>query len=85
MPLTHLLLAVNVLVFLPMRSQGANFGPATQDGQWWHLAFRSVVPGSGVLGNLLTVVVHGDGVVSGGAPGPGGIGERRHVCRGICS
>lgn len=51
-PLTHGLLAVNLLVFLVMLSQGAglwhtttgvqlawgaNFGPATQDGQWWRL------------------------------------------------
>jgi rhomboid protease GluP len=51
-PLTHGILLVNVLVFLVMLSQGAglwhtsngvqlawgaNFGPATQDGQWWRL------------------------------------------------
>ncbi len=51
-PLTHGLLLVNVLVFLLMLGKGAsfwhgssgiqlawgaNFGPATQDGQWWGL------------------------------------------------
>lgn len=82
---------------------GANFGPATQDGQWWrlvtamfvhfgfvHLAlnllalwdvgrlierlhgrwrFAVLYLGSGVLGNLLSLVVHGSQAVSGGASG----------------
>jgi rhomboid protease GluP len=49
---TYALIAINVLVFLVMLTQGAgllhspndiqlnwgaNFGPATQDGQWWRL------------------------------------------------
>lgn len=52
-PVTLALLAVNVLIFAMMLRQGAgwwhssnavqlawgaNFGPATQDGQWWRLA-----------------------------------------------
>jgi rhomboid protease GluP len=117
-PLTHLLLAVNVIVFVAMLSQGAslwhtstglqlawgaNFGPATQDGQWWRLAtamfihfgmlhlgmnmwalrdvgrlverlygpwrFAALYLGSGVLGNLLSLVVQGNQAVSGGASG----------------
>jgi rhomboid protease GluP len=117
-PLTHGLLAVNVLVFLAMLSQGAslwhtstgiqlawgaNFGPATQDGQWWRLGtamfihfgvlhlgmnmwalrdvgrllerlygpwrFAALYLGSGVLGNLLSLVVQGNQAVSGGASG----------------
>jgi rhomboid protease GluP len=117
-PLTHGLLAVNALVFLAMLSQGAslwhtatgvqlawgaNFGPATQDGQWWRLAtamfihfgvlhlgmnmwalrdvgrlvealygpwrFAALYLGSGVFGNLLSLVVQGNQAVSGGASG----------------
>ncbi|MBA2723259.1 MAG: rhomboid family intramembrane serine protease, partial [Methylibium sp.] len=82
---------------------GANFGPATKDGQWWrlgsamflhfgvlHLAmnmwalwdggrlverlyghgrFAFIYLGSGVAGNLLSLVVQGERAVSGGASG----------------
>jgi rhomboid protease GluP len=117
-PLAHGLLAVNILVFLAMLSQGAslwhtstgvqlawgaNFGPATQDDQWWRLGtamfihfgvlhlgmnmwalrdvgrlverlygpwrFAALYLGSGVLGNLLSLVVQGNQAVSGGASG----------------
>jgi rhomboid protease GluP len=117
-PLTHALLAINIVVFLAMLSQGAslwhtstgiqlawgaNFGPATQDGQWWRLAtamfvhfgllhlgmnmwalrdvgrllerlygpwrYAALYLGSGVLGNLLSLVVQGNQAVSGGASG----------------
>ena len=117
-PLTHGLLLLNLLVFLAMLSRGAglwhttngvqlawgaNFGPATQDGQWWrlftamfihfgivHLAmnlwalrdvgrlverlygpwrFAVLYVGSGILGNLLSLVVQGNQAVSGGASG----------------
>ncbi len=117
-PVTAALLACNILIFLAMLANGAgvwhtssvvplawgaNFGPATQDGQWWrlvsalflhfgliHLAlnmwalwdvgrlmeqllgrwrFALLYLGSGVLGNLLSLVVQGNVAVSGGASG----------------
>ena len=117
-PLTHGILLLNLLVFLAMLSQGAglwhtangvqlawgaNFGPATQDGQWWRLVtamfihfgvvhlgmnlwalrdvgrlverlygqwrFATLYVGSGILGNLLSLVVQGNQAVSGGASG----------------
>jgi rhomboid protease GluP len=117
-PVTTSLLAINVSVFLVMLAfgaglwhsangvqlaWGANFGPATQDGQWWrlftalfihfgvvHLAFNMfalwdigrlverlfgrtrfllLYLGSGVIGNVLSLVVQGNQAVSGGASG----------------
>jgi rhomboid protease GluP len=117
-PVTVGLLAVNVAVFALMLlagagfwhtpngvqlAWGANFGPATQDGQWWrlftalfihfgvvHLAlnmwalwdvgrlveqlygrwrFALLYTLSGLLGNLLSLVLHGNQAVSGGASG----------------
>lgn len=117
-PVTAGLLAVNVGVFALMLfagagfwhtpngvqlAWGANFGPATQDGQWWrlftalfihfgvvHLAlnmwalwdvgrlveqlygrwrFLVLYVLSGLLGNLLSLVLHGNQAVSGGASG----------------
>lgn len=117
-PVTTGLLVINVSVFLVMLlfgagfwhtnsgvplAWGANFGPATQDGQWWrlftamfihfgvvHLAlnmwalwdvgrlverlygrvnFAVLYLTSGVLGNLLSLVVQGNRAVSGGASG----------------
>jgi rhomboid protease GluP len=117
-PVTTALLAINLLVFALMLvagaglwhtsngvqlAWGANFGPATQDGQWWrlftamfihfgvvHMAlnmwalwdvgrlverlygrwrFTLLYLASGVLGNLLSLVVQGNMAVSGGASG----------------
>ena len=117
-PVTVCLLAVNVGVFALMLlagagfwhtpngvqlAWGANFGPATQDGQWWrlftalfihfgvvHLAlnmwalwdvgrlveqlygrwrFALLYVLSGLLGNLVSLVLHGNQAVSGGASG----------------
>ena len=117
-PATRWLIALNGAMFVLMLLQGggfwhgsspvalawgANFGPATQDGQWWRLAsamfvhfgvlhlglnllalwdagrlLEQLAGGwrvlllfllSGVLGNLLSLVVQGNQVVSGGASG----------------
>lgn len=117
-PVTVGLLVVNVAVFALMLlagagfwhapngvqlAWGANFGPATQDGQWWrlftalfihfgivHLAlnmwalwdvgrlveqlygrwrFAVLYVVSGLLGNLFSLVLHGNQTVSGGASG----------------
>ncbi|HYN54502.1 MAG TPA: rhomboid family intramembrane serine protease [Methylotenera sp.] len=115
---TQSLIAVNVLVFLAMLfdgagfwhspngvqlAWGANFGPATQDGEWWrlgsamflhfgllhlvfniwalwdagqlvermygHLHFISIYLISGLMGNLVSLVMQGNLAVSGGASG----------------
>ncbi len=115
---TWLLIVANTLVFGAMvlngadlwhspsgvqLAWGANFGPATQDGEWWrlgsamfihfgllhlafnmwalwdggrlvermygHLRFIALYLGSGLAGNLLSLVVQGNEAVSGGASG----------------
>jgi rhomboid protease GluP len=117
-PVTLLLITTNVVVFLLMLGAGAglwhgvtgvqlawgaNFGPATQDGQWWrlgsamflhfgllHLAlnmwalwdvgrlierlfgrlrFGTLYLASGILGNLLSLVMQGNQAISAGASG----------------
>jgi rhomboid protease GluP len=117
-PATVTLIVANLLVFVAMLGfgaglwhspnniqleWGANFGPATEDGEWWrlgsalflhfgllhlatnmlaladagHLAermfgyarFTAIYFASGITGNLLSLVVHGDLAVSGGASG----------------
>lgn len=140
-PVILFFLATNVAVFLLMLlfgagwwhtpngvqlAWGANFGPATQDGQWWRLftamfihfgvihlslnmwalwdvgrlveqlygrwRFAVLYLGSGVVGNLVSLVMQGNQAVSGGASGAvfslyGALlvflwRERRHVDRG---
>lgn len=117
-PITVAFLAINIGVFLLMLAfgagwwhtpngvqlaWGANFGPATQDGQWWRLftamfihfgvihlvlnmwalwdvgrlverlygrwRFAALYLGSGVAGNLVSLVMQGNQAVSGGASG----------------
>jgi len=117
-PVTAALIGVNLAVFVAMLANGAgfwhstntiqlawgaNFGPATKDGEWWRLAtamflhfgilhlalnmwalwdggrlverlygmrrFVAIYLISGVVGNLLSLIVRGDYAVSGGASG----------------
>ena len=117
-PVTAALIGINLAVFVAMLANGAgfwhstntiqlawgaNFGPATKDGEWWRLAtamflhfgilhlalnmwalwdggrlverlygmrrFIAIYLISGVVGNLLSLIVRGDYAVSGGASG----------------
>lgn len=112
------LIAINLLIALSMAfvggrpeqsadslqlAWGANFAPATTDGEWWRLAtamflhfgilhllmnmlalwdsgrlverlfgpvrFLAIYLASGLTGNLVSLIVHGDRAVSGGASG----------------
>lgn len=115
---TATLIVANLAVFVAMLVQGAglgtgdnglalawgaNFGPATKDGEWWRLGsamflhfsllhlgmnmlslwdagrlvermtgplrFALIYLGSGLAGNLLSLIAQGDRAVSGGASG----------------
>jgi rhomboid protease GluP len=115
---TSVLIAMNLLIALAMAfigarpeqsadslqlAWGANFAPATTDGEWWRLAtamflhfgilhllmnmvalwdsgrlverlfgplrFLAIYLASGLMGNLVSLIVHGDRAVSGGASG----------------
>jgi rhomboid protease GluP len=117
-PITQWLLTLNILVFVCMLlsgagfwhspnivqlNWGANFAPATQNGEWWrlgsamflhfgvmhlamnmlalwdcgrlvermygHLWFLVIYLVSGLMGNLFSLVMHGNQAISGGASG----------------